>query len=112
MNVNQKIIKALSFLSCPVKPDRYSGKEKMWVTFHYADEQGGLFADNEAGIETAYLQIHLFTPEEKNVMELKKKIKKKLVESGFTYPQVSSFLEEETGIRHTVFECAIAQFLE
>ncbi len=108
MNVNNLIIESLSPLGHPVVPTVYTGKEKIYITFNYADDRGEIFTDNKPVIDIAYMQIHLFSPENFNNMALKKKIRVKLLEVGFTYPHIVSQYEADMKINHIIFECEIA----
>lgn len=112
MNVNKLIIDALSSLEYPVVPTVYTGKEPIYITFNYVDDRGEVFADNKPLIDIAYMQIHLFAPGNFNYMNLKKKIRAKLLNAGFTYPQISVQYETDLNINHIIFECEIASKAE
>lgn len=115
MNVNKLIIDTLTPIipnDTPgepnVKLNKYSGDSGTYVVFNYADDRGEVFADDAPEIDTASLQIHLFCPEKFNYMTLKKQIRSKLFQAGFSYPQISSLYESDTKLNHIIFECEIA----
>lgn len=107
MTVNEKIIQALTPLDIPVTADFYGGGEEEYITFNYADDRGGDFGDNAPLHAVAYMQIHYFAPMEKNYLSIKKRIRKALFTTGFTYPDVTDATLTGEGIRHLVFECNI-----
>lgn len=112
MNVNNKIIDTLKYFGYPIKPDVYklSSTEKAsdkYFTFNYEDDRGEIFEDNKPIIDTAYLQIHFFSPRTFNNLTIKKQVRSKLFQAGFSYPQISSFYEEDTDTNHLVFQCHI-----
>ena len=104
MTVNEKIINVLESLNIPIKSDFYGGGEKEYITFNFAGDEAE-FADDEPISLTTSVQIHYFLPAKKNYLPIKKKIRKLLFISGFTYPAVTVIVEDET--RHIVFECEI-----
>lgn len=107
MNVNNLIIETLKPLGHPVVATVYTGKEPVYITFNCADDRGEVFADNKPLIDIVYMQIHLFAPDTFNYVSLKKKIRVKLLNAGFTYPQMSSQYEADMKINHIIFECEI-----
>ena len=110
MSVNSIIINALSEFDYPVKPDIYTGKEKRYITFNYADDRGMGFADDEPDCILADMQIHFFLPLEENgkavnYLSDRRKIREALFKAGFTYPSIVNLVETDNNIRHLVFEC-------
>lgn len=108
MNLNEKIRTLEVEIGYPVRQDIYEGKEDKYIVFSYEDERGELFGDNEELAETAYLQIALYTPQNYDYFDDKKKIKKELKKLGFQVESIQSWLEETAmqGIerkRHTAF---------
>lgn len=108
MNVNKLIINTLSPLGYPVEPITYTGIEKIYITFNYADDRGEVFADDMPIVDVAYMQIHLYVPFETNYMTIKKQIRSKLLAAGFTYPDITTMSENDTKINHIIFECIIS----
>lgn len=107
MNVNSLVINALSPLVSDVEPDNYKGDATTYITFNYSDDRAVEFADDIPIMDMAYLQIHLFCPEKFNFQTLKKQIRSRLFGAGFSYPQISSFYEDESKTNHIIFECSI-----
>lgn len=107
MNVNEKIRTLEQVTGYPVRPDVYSGKSDKYITFTYEDERGELYGDDQELATTAYLQISLYTPENFNYFEDKKKIKKQLKSEGFNVESIKSWIEDSLDgtkkTRHTVF---------
>ena len=107
MNVNKLIIDTLKPLVPDVVPDVYTGTNKTYITFNYADDRAAIFADNEPQIDIASMQIHLFMPDTLNPMTLKKQIRSKLFRAGFSYPEITRVHEDDTKLNHIIFECDI-----
>lgn len=107
MTVNEKIIQALGKFGLKVTPDFYGGGSKEYFTFNYADDRASDFGDNEPINVVAYMQIHYFCPVKKDYLNLKKKVRRALMEVGFTYPTVTDATEPGDEERHLVFECSI-----
>lgn len=107
MTVNETIIQALKSLGYPVKPDLYTGKEKHYFTFNYANDRGEDFGDDEPQEAVASIQVHFFCPLSEDYLEIKEKIRDLLTDAGFTYPEITELNEPENKIRHLVYECEI-----
>lgn len=107
MTVNEIIIKALSPFGIPVKTDFFGGGVPEYFTFNYADDRAENFGDDHPINVIAYMQIHYFCPIEKDYLRMKKKIRKVLLDEGFTYPEVTDATLLDGGIRHLIFECEI-----
>lgn len=108
--MNQKIYKAMGCFGIPVTPDFFGGGEEEYITFNYADDRATAFADDEPLLVEADMQIHYFLPAKKSYLEAKKQMRRALFEAGFTYPEVTEFVEPDGrggGTRHIVFECRI-----
>lgn len=107
MTVNQIIIEALKSFGIPIVPNFYEGESEEYITFNYADDRAALYADNDPVTNISYMQIHYFLPSNKDYLEDKKKMRKALHKSGFTYPGVTELVESDNKIRHIIFECEI-----
>lgn len=108
MTVNQKIEEALKDIGCPVELDLYEGDENVSITYHEESEQTYLFGDQRPQ-ETVYeMQIHLCVPPGYNYFEIKDKIKWRLLETGFSWPEVELLMDEEYRFRLIVFKCQIS----
>jgi hypothetical protein len=112
MNVNSTIVSALSPAGYPVEPMSYTGKEKKYFIFNYADDRGEVFADNEPQIDVASIQIHFFCPgspanSKFNYKTVIQQTRVRLLKAGFSYPVITEIYEKETGTNHIIFECSI-----
>lgn len=112
MNENKLVIDTLSPLGYPVafikyKPATGETPSDKYFTFNFADDRGINFADNAPQNEIVSMQIHFFAPLKFNHTVLKKEIRKKLFDAGFTYPAITTLTEEDNEIVHLVFECEI-----
>jgi hypothetical protein len=90
-----------------ISPNVYKGTATTYIVFNYEDDRATEYEDNEPKSDTAYLQIHLFCPGDFNYNTLKKQIRSKLYLAGFSYPQISSFYEDDTDKNHLIFQCQI-----
>lgn len=105
MTVNQILIDALSPLGIPVTPDFNGGGAKEYITFNCVDDSGAVFGDDAPILDVALMQIHYFLPLNKDYLGTRKKIRRRLFEAGFTFPEVEELTEETK--RHIIFECEI-----
>lgn len=105
MTVNEIIINALLPFGLPVTPDFFGDGADEYFTFNYADDRATNFGDNTPIHVVAYMQIHYFLPRDKDYISMKKRVRMALLESGFTYPEVTEVTEDN--IRHLIFECEI-----
>lgn len=107
MTVNEIIITALSPFGLEVTPDFFGGGDEEYFTFNYADDRASDFGDDQPTHVVAYAQIHYFCPVKKDYLEMKKKLRKALLDAGFTYPSVTDATSSRDAERHLVFECSI-----
>jgi len=109
MSVASKIKGALDtrFGADKVVDSVYNGTTTPYVVFNIADSRGQVFADNKPKIDTTTMQIHYFCDLTYNYYSDKAFIRKALFDTGFTYPQITQLIEEETKKRHLIFECEI-----
>lgn len=105
MNINQKVISALTPLGMPISPSHYDGGETDYIVFNYADERDDICADNTVLTDITSIQVHYFT--KGNPQENKKKIRKALRNAGFVDFSTSEFYEDDTKYNHIVVECSI-----
>lgn len=107
MSVNAKIKNALAVFGIPTYADFYGGDASEYFTFNYADDRAVDFGDDRPLHAVAFMQIHYICPMEKDYISIKKRIRKALFDTGFTYPAVTDATIPADGIRHLVFECEI-----
>lgn len=107
MNVDDKIMAALTPFGDPVYRAVYQGEEKRYYTFSY-DTIPANYADDEPQCERCLVQVHLFAPlDGGNLLSRIAQTKRALANEGFLYPQTQDD-SDESG-RHIVFETEIAQ---
>lgn len=101
MNLNQRIREALTEICDVIVPQVYTGDAQEYIVFNYFTLPT-TFGDNEPEHEVYYIQLHYFAPLGKNILEMKKQIKRAIKEAGFTYPSTTDASDNEA--RHVVFE--------
>jgi hypothetical protein len=108
MNVNSTIMNALLPLGYPVCQGHYTGVEDTYIVFNYADDRGMTFADDAPEDDVVSIQVHLFCLGKFDYRKLKKLIRVKLFNAGFSYPSIPlDTYESNTDKNHIVFECEI-----
>ena len=107
MTVNEKIIHALSGFGIKVTPDFFGDGSDEYFTFNYADDRAADYGDDKPTHTVAYMQIHYFCQINKDYLQIKKRVRKALLEAGFSYPAVVDATESGDKERHLVFECSI-----
>lgn len=100
MNVNSKVITALSTIGIPVSANVYTGTATEYIVFNYADERPSVYADNIDILDEVTIQVHYYT--KGNPSQKKKSIRDKLRENGFTIKSVQEMYESETKDFHVV----------
>jgi hypothetical protein len=112
MSVNETILTALAPLGFPVKPDRYTGEEPVYLTFHVS-RIGAMYANDAPRFDRCLVAVHLFAPYGWNSIETRREIRKRLFAAGFTWPEETPAEmgnEENTNEgQHIVFECEIEE---
>lgn len=101
MSVDKKIVNAVRNFNMPVVNSVYFGPEEEYLVFNYFTLPR-TFGDDEPEHEEYFLQLHYFAPLGKNILEMKKQIKRAIKEAGFTYPSTTDASDNEA--RHVVFE--------
>ncbi|MCQ2087995.1 MAG: hypothetical protein MJZ37_08065 [Bacilli bacterium] len=113
MNLNDMLINGLSVIGYPVEQDLYTGSKNKYITFVYEDERPALSADDEEEITQVYMSINFFAPKEYNYFSDKKKIKKILMQLGFTISSIQTWVRDDMvgtdWIRQTTFNCYYAE---
>ncbi len=116
MNVNQKIEAALSDLvggniwplSCPL--EELPGE---WIVHNPELETPELHGD-DADLEWVhYMQVHWFkrgnAKSPVNYVGIRKTIRARLRDAGFSVSDIETLFEKDTGITHLVFSCNIEE---
>lgn len=105
MNINPLMMAIGKENGLPVAQDLYEGSEDKFLVFTYVvDDMAVISADNETIVEGCEVYLNLYVPKTYDYMNLKEAIKHSLKDKGFTLSETSTFLEQDTGYRHIVFE--------
>jgi len=100
VNVNSKVINALSGLNLPVSANVYNGTATEYITFNYADERPVVRADDKDILDEVTIQVHYFTKGNPSVK--KKQIRDALRDAEFTIQSVQELFESDTNYNHVV----------
>ena len=109
MTIRKLLFDTLSSFGYPAVPDIYEGSEKKYFTFNISDDRGFLFADDVPSTNRVTVQVHFFLPMEENYIAERAAVRKALLDAGFTYPVIEMFTENDTQVRHIVYECEISE---
>lgn len=112
MNVNQKIEDALADLvnnniwplSCPKETP-----PEEWITYNPELETPRLFGDDTDLEWMHYMQLHWFKKGQQNYLQIRKKIRQRLREAGFTVTESVSMYEKDTKTTHLIISCNIEE---
>lgn len=115
MNLNPRIIEALSTVDLYAFPDYYDSKSTQydadgavipeqteWITFNYVSEAPTIYADDVDLFESATVDVHFFTPNGGNVQSYKKQIKNALRSADFVIESTELFYENDSGMWHGI----------
>lgn len=103
ISVNQQIMDMLKNIELPVAFGAYTGTDKTYIVWNFADERGMFFADGVAQYDLVSIQVHLFAPKTVNHVTKKKEIKELLITNGWSHPIISTMYESESSYFHIVF---------
>ena len=106
MTVDERLTAALAPFGYDIDNAVGFSKHDIYFTFNYNTLPLG-FADDAPHYEGYLVQVHFFAPLDMNVSKLKQKIKRALLDAGFTWPSTTDASDEDG--RHIVFECEIAE---
>lgn len=112
MNINQTIEEALKDVVPYIWPlcAPEDSAPETYIVYAPELEKPELYADDEDQEWVHYMRINLFQKKEKgSYLELRKKIREKLREAGFTLTDILTFYESETGYYHLCFECYLEE---
>lgn len=105
MNINPKIINALSPLNIGVYPLFAPSKSDSYIVFYTYNEKTIVFGDDEPIYETTSGSVDIYT--KKSYKQLLKETKQLLKSNGFNVSQGAEMYEQETGYYHVVLEISI-----
>ncbi|SHH59324.1 hypothetical protein [Clostridium grantii] len=96
--INKLIRDTLKPLNIPVHFQKYSGKAKIYITFHEYFQSGEYFEEDEETYTGHYIQVDVWTKEDYTI--LVKSIKDLLKNVGFKRLDETDLYEEDTGLYH------------
>lgn len=100
MNLNQKVIAALSSLSIDIVANVYNGTSTEYIVFDYSDERPSNWADDEALEDETYLRVHYFT--KTNPKTKKDTIRTLMKNAGFIVVSTDELYEDDTSYNHII----------
>lgn len=105
MSVNSEIIAAVKDIAPCYPWDVYAGSEddklSRYFVFNY-ETLPNVFGDDDAPYERYLIQLHYFCPRGENTVALRKKIKRNIIDAGFTFPFETNASDSDG--QHYVFE--------
>lgn len=105
MSINSSILSVAQEYAPCYTWDAYEGSldERLsrYFVFNY-ETLPCSFGDDDAPYERYLIQLHYFCPRGENTVKLRKKIKRSLVEAGFTFPSETNVSDSDG--QHYVFE--------
>lgn len=103
MSIGERIKSAVAPIVPEVSADTYSGNAQTYCTWN-ATEIPTAHADNEPHAIQYLAQLHLFMPFRANPTQIKRQLRRALLDAGFTAPTVETVEASEAEGRHIVFE--------
>ncbi len=104
--------KTLEETGLPVKPYEYKGAKPEYIVYNEEDERCTAYRDDRPEGVSVWWQVHLFTPSQADYREMKRRIRKMLLDAGFGVGAVRTLYEKETGTAHVVISCNIIENME
>ena len=104
--VNAKIMRVFNSLSIPCAPKMYHGTASEYAYFEFVETNGDDYGDDKNHAVVSTMQIHWITPADTDYLAKQNRIRKALVDEGFTFPYTTESPDVETD-RHVIFECEI-----
>lgn len=96
--VNKLIVNALKPLKIPVSFQKYSGKEKTYITFHEYLAAGEEYEDDIEVFTGHYIQVDIWS--KIDYSDVVYKVKQLLLKSGFKRLNETDLYEEDSKIYH------------
>lgn len=105
-----KLYDALKVFDKPIDlTGLYDGDSDHWFAINESDDRLLLAADNTPLATRVQYQVHYYLPSSENYIAIKRKIRNGIFKAGFSYPTVDMLVEEDTKLRHLIFEFEIAE---
>ena len=112
MKSDEILQETLEQTGIPVKPYEYKGTKPEYIVFNEEDERCTASADDRPQAVSVWWQVHLFAPETSGYRAMKRRIRRLLLEAGFTVREAATLREEETGTMHVVISCNMMEDME
>ena len=110
MSSHEKLVNALKVFNKHIDTTGlYDGGNDHWFAINESDDRLLLAADNTPLVNRVQYQVHYYLPSEENYIAIKRRIRNGIFRAGFSYPTVDMLVEEETKLRHIIFEFEIAE---
>lgn len=111
-SVNKMITAALTPFGFPVAEKLYRGKKDRYFVYNITDDNPEDAGDDTVQAYVAYVQIQYVCPVDESYTDIKRRIRKALINAGFTPPSVDDVSDltdqvETERIRRLVFETSI-----
>lgn len=106
-SVNKQIVSALRPFQLPVAENIYEGASLEYFVYNIALDSAEDTGDDVPQAYVASMQVHYICPINQSYADMKRRIRKALVDAGFTAPEVTDASDEKDRTRHLVFECEI-----
>jgi hypothetical protein len=111
-SINKLIVAALAPFGLPVAENLYRGKKDTYFVYYIADDAVADAGDDTAQAYVAFMQIHYISPMDEKYTDIRRRIRKALVDAGFTPPSITDVSDltsqvESERVRHLVFETSI-----
>lgn len=111
-SVNSLIVEALSPFGLPIADRLYLGEKDEYFVYVLTNDQVADSGDDTAQAYVAYIQVHYICPLSKSYANMRRQIRRALVDSGFSPPEIFDVSDltaeaEAERVRHLVFETDI-----
>ena len=107
MSANNRLIDAFDGY-LPTAADIYKGEATEYIVFNYTTIPAD-FGDDDAQHYRYLVQVHLYSPNEKNTLAYRREITRRLLSAGFTRPTITPASDKDG--QHYVFEYCIVREL-
>lgn len=104
MNIDERIITALSPIVPEIAPILYEGDSLEYIVFNY--DEVFAYAESTAKARRCLVQVHYYLPFGQNPNTKKRLIARALNDAGFTYPAIYN-ASDRSG-QHYTFQCEYA----
>lgn len=107
MDMTEYFLNLQSEIGYPIELDAYEGKNDIYMVYNYEDEKTALYGDNRPLVDTVYMQLKLYTPKNYDYLQDKKRIRDKLIDSGFIITGIRTILEDVVDKKGQKIRCTV-----